>query len=413
LEEIVLNGESQVLGGEGRITVPADKKRIEFHYTTVNFRSPEKVRFRYCLEGYDKQWHEHGSEKDRVAHYMNVPGGTYRFQVIACNNDGVWNEQGASIEVRIIPALTETLWFKAIALIGLFSLLYLIFSFLKRYFYFFAFWKKRTLVGHYVIDRIIGYGGMATVFLAHHVLKKERIVAVKILKREFAARSSSLKRFKQEGSIIDRLDHPHIVKTFERGQDDDNFYIVMEYLQGRTLAEKIKEEKVIKTEEYVEIAKQVVEVLAALHGRNIIHRDLKPANIMVVEEDGRKNFVKVLDFGLARSLFHTCITESGSLLGTILYIPPEQISHSVFSPAGDIYALGMISCEMLTGTTPYADCPPLEIMQRKLNEASVEPASLRPGIPSVLNQLIKRMTDPDPRARPTAQEILDILAILT
>jgi len=411
IENVVMDEKNIVVGDAREIVVPPGKTRFEFHYTAINFFDPKKVKFRYRLEGYDKQWLEHGAEKERIAHYMNVLGGAYRFCVIASNNDNIWNKTGASMDVRIIRSFAETFWFKALVLCGSVLFVFLIFNFIKRYFYLFAFWKKRRYVSHYVIDKIIGYGGMATVFLAHHMLNKKKIVAVKILKREFAARSSSLKRFKKEGAIIDTLDHPHIVKTFERGQHEDNFYIAMEYLEGQTLAEKIKEEERIEKAEFLDITLQLVEVLAAIHRRNIIHRDLKPANIMLVNRDGQKNFVKLLDFGLARGLYHTQITESGSLLGTIHYIPPEQISHSIFSPSGDIYALGMICYEMLTGTTPYPDSSELEIMQKKLNESPVELAAILPHVPSAISQLIIQMTALSPKERPTADRILDILKL--
>ena len=120
---------------------------------------------------------------------------------------------------------------------------------------------------------------------------------------------------------------------------------------------------------------------------------------------------KLQNFGLARGLYHTQITESGSLLGTIHYIPPEQISHSIFSLSGDIYALGMICYEMLTGTTPYPDSSELEIMQKKLKESPVELATILPHVPSDISQLIIQMTALSPKERPTADRILDILKL--
>lgn len=127
---------------------------------------------------------------------------------------------------------------------------------------------------------------------------------------------------------------------------------------------------------------------------------------MLIDREGTRNFVKLLDFGLARSSYHTRLTESGSLLGTILYIPPEQITHSVFSPAGDIYALGIICYEMLTGMIPFTGSTDIEIIQMKLNEEPVEPGIIQTGIPPALNNLIKQMIARDFKARPTAETLI-------
>jgi serine/threonine-protein kinase len=183
----------------------------------------------------------------------------------------------------------------------------------------------------------------------------------------------------------------------------------MEYLEGQTLAERIKEEKIIKIPDFLEIMSQLAGVLSNLHDKNIMHRDLKPANIMLIDREGTKNFVKLLDFGLARSSYHTRLTESGSLLGTILYIPPEQITHSVFSPAGDIYALGIIGYEMLTGMIPFSGVTDLEIIQMKLNEEPVEPGIIQADIPPALNNLIKQMMARDFKARPIAETLVSAL----
>lgn len=404
IEDVLLDGE-QVMT-RGKIKVMPGIKRIEFHYTAINFQNSKKVRFRYMLERHDKQWIENGPGKERIALYMNIPGGEYTFRVIACTNDGFWGKQGASIALKIVPPFHQTWWFKSFGLIIFAIAFYLLVSFIKKYFSLFAFWKEKSHIGQYVIVKLIGCGGIAEVFKAHHLLKKKKIVAIKILKREYSSRELSKKRFKQEGAIMDRLDHPNIIKIFERGQQEENYYIVMEYLEGQTLAERIKDESRIKNSDFIEIMRQLSGALAVLHCHNIMHRDLKPANIMLVEREGTRNFVKLLDFGLARSLYQTRMTKSGSLLGTIHYIPPEQIIHSVFSPAGDIYALGMIGYEMLTGVMPFTGNTDMDIIQMKLNKEPVAPIVTRSDIPLAFSKLIMQMIDRNFKARPTADKIL-------
>jgi len=404
IEKVLLDGKFVKM--DETINVPPGTRRIEFFYTAVDFTKLGQVRFRYRLDGHETQWIEQDSARERIAHYMNVPGGDYCFRVTASSSDGFWDMNNhASITMSIVPTFSETWWYKTLILLLFASLSYLIFNFFKKYFYLFAFWKRTNYIGQYVIIEPIGYGAMATVYKARHILKKKKIVAVKVLKREFISRPLSKKRFKQEGVIIDKMEHPHIIKIFERGEQEDNFYIVMEFLPGHTLAEKIKNEKQLTVADFLDIMGQLVSVLTVLHGRHIIHRDLKPSNIMLVEKDGRHNFVKLLDFGLARSHYDTRITESGSLLGTLPYISPEQITHSVFSPAGDIYATGIIAYEMITGILPFADCSELEILQKKLDKQPVEPIVLRPNTPLFINKLIMDMMARDPEVRPTAQMI--------
>jgi len=407
LEKVFLDG--QEIDSRRKVFVSSDVRRLEFQFTGINFLYPKKIRFRYKLEGYDIDWIELDNKKDRIAQYMNVPGGNYRFHVIGCNHDGQWNKEGAVLQVEITPKFRETPLFKWLVILLFSFCFYLMANFIKKYFYLFTFWKKKSYMGQYALLKLLGYGASATVFLARGLLKTDKMVAVKVLKQEYAKDPNAIKRFKQEGAIIDRLDHPNIVKVIERGWHEDNFYIVMEYLPGITLAEKIKNDKTISKSEFLVILEQLVSVISALHEKKIIHRDLKPSNIIYSSENGKPNCIKLLDFGLARDVYHTQITESGSLLGTIHYIAPEQITDSIFSPAGDIYALGIIVYEMITGALPFHGMSEFEVLQSKITSEIEEPRNHRPGIPLEINLLIMKMVARDPQMRPTTSEILSAI----
>ena len=275
----------------------------------------------------------------------------------------------------------------------------------KKYLYLFAFWKRQKYIGQYRVIETIGTGGMGTVYLAHTLRDKKQLSAIKVLREEFSDDESSRQRFKHEGTIIDKVNHPNIVKIIERGDYKGRLYIAMEYLRGKTLSQKIKEEGKIKLKECLHIMKQVSDALAFIHGKNILHRDLKPANILLIEKDGETGTVKLLDFGVALTQSQTRLTQSGILVGTISYIAPEQITENLYSPAGDVYALGIIFYEMLIGKTPFHHDSITALVEKILDEAPEPPDRLAPDIPDELNRLIMRLLSKDPARRPTAAEV--------
>lgn len=276
----------------------------------------------------------------------------------------------------------------------------------KKYLYLFAFWKRQKYIGQYRVIDTIGTGGMGTVYLAHTIRDKNRLSAVKVLKEELVEDESSRQRFKHEGTIIDKVSHPNIVKIYERGDYKGKLYIVMEYLRGKTLAQKIKEEGKIELKECLFIMKQMAEALAFIHKKNIVHRDLKPANIMLIEENSRSNVVKLLDFGVALMKFQTRLTQTGILVGTIHYIAPEQITENLYSPAGDCYSMGMIFYEMLAGTPAFHRDTLTAVVEKILAEPPKPVAQLRPGMPEELNLLITQLLAKEPEQRPSAEDVL-------
>jgi tetratricopeptide (TPR) repeat protein len=279
----------------------------------------------------------------------------------------------------------------------------------KKYLYLLAFWKMHKYIWQYRIIERMGSGGMGTVYRAHAVSDKTHLVAVKVLREELVEDEESRRRFKQEGVIIDKLEHPNVVKIYERGEHKGKLYIAMEYLRGRTLAQKIKEEKNIPLPECQNIMIQVSEALAFIHGKNVVHRDLKPANIMLVQREEDPNFVKLLDFGVALMEFQTRLTRSGVLVGTISYIAPEQITDNLYSAAGDVYALGIIFYEMLTGEPVFQGKTVTSMVEKIIDDLPEEPVKLRPDIPEKLNSLIMHMLAKKHARRPTAADILTAL----
>ncbi len=381
---------------------------FSFDFAALDFSNPEKNRYAYKMEGLDKDW-IYGDSKKRFATYTNLDPGEYVFRVIGSNNDGIWNQEGASIKITIVPPFWETWWFTLFLLVSFAVLSYVIINFIKKYIILSGFWKREKIIGKFKLVEKIGSGGMATIYKAQDTLDKSETVAIKVLREDLSADENYRKRFKQEAAIIDQLDHPNIVKVIERGQYKQKLYIVMELLRGKTLAKKIEEEQKIHLKEVLDIMIQITDALVKIHSKDIVHRDLKPENIMLIEKEGNCNFVKLLDFGLAKGQFQSRITQTGTVLGTLNYMAPEQIALGEFSPASDIYSLGVIFYETVTNQLPFPGESVSDIMKQIMNKTPTEPIQLRHDLPVELNQIIMEMMEKENEYRPTTKEVMEEL----
>ncbi len=262
----------------------------------------------------------------------------------------------------------------------------------------------RLVDGRYQVRSRIARGGMATVYLATD-LRLERRVAIKIMHGHLADDNTFKTRFVQEARSAARLAHPNVVNVFDQGQDADMAYLVMEYLPGITLRELLKDYKKLTPEQTVDIMDAVLSGLAAAHKAGIVHRDLKPENVLLAD-DGR---IKLGDFGLARAASANTATGQ-ALLGTIAYLSPELVTRGVADARSDIYAVGIMMFEMLTGEQPYVGEAPMTIAYQHANDEVPAPSSKNPAVPHELDELVLWATRRDPDERPRdARELLDRL----
>jgi hypothetical protein len=260
---------------------------------------------------------------------------------------------------------------------------------------------------HYIIRDRLGAGGMGVVYRAEDT-RLGRAVAVKVLPEAFARDRRMLERFQREARTASALNHPHICTIHDLNEHEGRPFIVMEWVAGRTLRELLGDRPSLDL--LVPLVAQVARALAAAHAAGIVHRDIKPENIMV-REDG---YVKLLDFGLARSLPATlaqaaegsaAITERGSLVGTIRYMSPEQARCEALDSATDIFSLGIVLYELATGHEPFAADSQIGLLHAIIEHHPIPPASLNPGLPAALDALIGRMLEKDRQLRPTAAEV--------
>jgi serine/threonine-protein kinase len=259
----------------------------------------------------------------------------------------------------------------------------------------------RTFDTRYVIERKLGSGGMADVYLAEDQ-ELGRRVALKLLDDRHASDEQFVERFRREAQSAAGLNHPSIVSIFDRGYAEGTYYIAMEYLDGRTLKELLVKNGPTPVPIAIDYARQILGALAFAHRNGIVHRDIKPHNI-VVGGDGR---LKVTDFGIARS-GASQMTEAGSIVGTAQYLSPEQARGAPVDPRSDIYSLGVVLYEMLTGKVPFSGDTPVEIAMKHLSQVPEPPSKLRDGIPHDLDAVVMRALAKDPEQRYATAEEMD------
>jgi eukaryotic-like serine/threonine-protein kinase len=246
------------------------------------------------------------------------------------------------------------------------------------------------LNGRYRLDAQIGAGGMSTVYRAFDTTL-ERRVAVKLMHREIASDSDQLERFRREARSVAQLSHPHIVGVIDAGEEDGRPYIVFEYVEGETLKERIRRMGRLPIDEAIAYAIEIARALGAAHARAIVHRDIKPQNVLVDEEGS----AKVTDFGIARSLEEEGLTADGRVLGTTDYVSPEQaLGHDVDGQS-DIYSLGVVLYEMLTGDVPFHGENQVSVAMKHVREELPDVQLMRPEVSARLAAVLDRMTDKD------------------
>jgi eukaryotic-like serine/threonine-protein kinase len=266
--------------------------------------------------------------------------------------------------------------------------------------------RKTVLDNRYDVGRTLGSGGMGEVFLARdRVLGRD--VALKVLRTQFAGDSEFAERFKREARSAASLSHPNIVQVYDRGDTEDgSSYIAMEYVPGGTLKEKIVGDGPLGAREAAALGAQVAEALEAAHERGMVHRDIKPQNVLLTD----RGDAKVADFGIARAGSSVTISRTGSVMGTAGYMSPEQALGEPATPKSDLYSLGIVLFEALTGELPFTADNPIAVSMKHVNEPVRPPREIDPTIPEGMNALITRLMAKNPEDRyASADELADDL----
>lgn len=260
------------------------------------------------------------------------------------------------------------------------------------------------LAGRYRIVKLIGNGGMASVYLARDALHDEAPVALKVLHREFGQDRKYVERFIREVKLMHQVEHVNVVKTFDFGRDESNIYFTMEYIEGQSLDE-LMEERELTPSEIADLTVEIARGLQAIHKLQILHRDLKPANVLI----NTLGQVKIVDFGVAREE-GSRLTHKNQKVGSVYYIAPEVWLGRPPTAAVDLYSLGVVLYELATGVLPFDESFPGRIMQMHLDEDPIPPRERNPECPVWLEDIILRLLEKSPKKRPrSADEVAEYM----
>ena len=262
---------------------------------------------------------------------------------------------------------------------------------------------EHTLNDRYKLDDKAGEGGMAVTYRARDLLLN-RTVAIKLMREQFTSDPQFVERFRREAQAAARLSHENIASVYDTGRANGSYYIVMEYVEGTDLKQRIRREGTLSVATTLDIAQQIAAALEAAHAGGLVHRDIKPHNVLL-NHDGK---VKVTDFGIAKIVSET--EDTGVIIGSVHYLSPEQARGEATTPSSDIYALGAVMFEMLTGRTVFEGENAMAVTHKQIYEAPPRPRSLRPDIPAAVETVVLRCLEKDPRLR--YQSAAELRAVL-
>lgn len=360
---------------------------LEFYYTGLSFTDPQKVRFKYLLEGFDKAWIDAGNRN--VAYYTNIPPGSYTFKVMACNNDGIWSAHAYLFHFRLSPRFYQTYYFYSFCALLMLMMAGGVYAFrvrqlkaravalrrlveertqhlleanreLKVAHKFIELISPQTVIDNkYRIESILGRGGMGHVFLATHIeLDKKFALKLMNARDNDSNHAQTLARFRREAASLAKISHPNVVTVTDFGIMDNRLpYIVMEYLEGLTLRKLLANNGRLSEKQALDIARQICAGLHEAHLHGIVHRDLKPENIMVQFYNTEEMVVRMVDFGIAKILDNNNsenLTSDEEFIGTPKYMSPEQLTGTQIDARSDIFGICLIIYEMLAGVVPAA-----------------------------------------------------------
>ncbi|RMF59321.1 MAG: hypothetical protein D6748_06665, partial [Calditrichaeota bacterium] len=372
------------------LIIPFNSNFISFEFRAMDFTDPTQNQYEYKLLGFHDEWISSGNRQ--FVSFSHLDPGNYTFLVRAANNDGIWSEHPARLYLTILPPWWKTRWA---------YVLYLFFggALLWGGRWVMVNWNslvsiRAKKISHFKLLERIGSGGMGEVFKAVDV-NNRRVVALKCLNEELLKDPDNHKRFSNEGRLLASFSHPNIVKVYEIGETEKQGFIAMEYLSGGTLKAFLEKKHPVSILQIKNILLQIATGLQEIHRRGVIHRDIKTGNIMFDEEGS----IRIMDFGLSKSHLVTTMTTLGTVLGTLGYVAPEQITGSSVDQRVDIFSFGVMMYEMCTGVMPFTGENEMALIHKIFNHHPPSPSSLRSDLPPCWDEVINRCLEKNPESR--------------
>ena len=379
------------LNRSASIALKHSESVFSIEFAALEFTNPELNQYAYKMEGFDGEWIVCGTRRE--ARYTNLDPGSYLFRVRGSNSDGVWNEAGASLAIMNATPYWKTWWayslYALAAVSGAIGVRWLASNWRVI-----AAHRRSRSISHYRLLGLLGEGGMGKVYEAADLNTRQR-VALKILNASLLQDQENRRRLAAEGQLLSSFSHPHIVRVFEVGESAGRGYIAMEHLTGGTLREHLDASFPLPMPEALRLLGQICDGLAEIHARGVIHRDLKTGNIML---DASMN-VRIMDFGLSKSPLVTTMTSLGTVIGTLGYVAPEQVTGVVVDHRVDIFSLGVIIYELLTRQLPFRGENEIAVIHSIFNTEPPPPSSLQPGIPAGFDRIVKKCISKNPAGR--------------
>jgi hypothetical protein len=371
--------------------LPYQQNSLDFQVTGIELRSEKNMTYQFMLEGYDRDWEE-PTTRDYIS-FTNLAPGNYVFKTRARGTSGIWSET-AEIPVTIVPAYWQTVWFRAAAAVLLIILVPLIYRYSLRGWRRFRKWRSLRYMAQYKIKDIIGEGAMGVVYLAFDKTSRSH-VALKVIGEKLMEDKENRARFQREGRILSKLRHPFVVKVLATGEWMGRGYIAMEILKNGDLNTYLKKNFPLKETDLERILIDLIEGLAYIHNEGIVHRDLKCENIML---DDHLN-PKIMDFGLSKSVLVTAMTQIGTIMGTLGYVAPEQITGRKTDRRSDIFSFGVIMYVLMTNRMPFKGENEIAMIHSIFNDLPVKPSEINPAVLPIHEKIVMKCLEKDPDSR--------------
>ena len=371
--------------------LPYRQNSLDFQVSGIELSSEKEITYQFMLQGYDADWEE-PTVRDFIS-YTNLEPGTYVFKVRAKGVSGLWSEPvGEAFE--IIPEFWQTIWFRISGAVFVLVLIPTLFRFSRKGWKRFKEWRSLRYIAQYKIKSIIGEGAMGMVYMAFDKTSRMH-VALKVIHGKLMNDPDNRARFEREGRILSKLRHPFVVKVYAAGEWMGRGYIAMEILKKGDLKAYLKNNFPLRENELERLLIGVTEGLAYIHQQGIVHRDFKCENIMLDENLNPK----IMDFGLSKSVLVTAMTQVGTIMGTLGYVAPEQITGGKTDQRSDIFSFGVVMYELLTNRLPFRGENEIAMIHSIFNDRPVKPSEINPAVIALHEKIVMRCLEKDPDNR--------------